>query len=1216
MNRAREPFHYFVLVIAITLIACLSGIAAPSILKARTGATLAQRLKDAELQHKISDALSPKRTGVGRGVESVSQPGVSIELGQNPGTRSTIFYYDDMESGTNGWSSVAYMGTPVWHQTTADENSPTHSWWAGDEATGTYNTGHRVDAALISPPINLTTATGAVTLMFTENYSTEFAWDFCMVDVSEDGTNWTHLRGGYAESATGESSGWILSSYNLTPWAGKTIQVRFNLDTGDSLVNDFRGWFVDNVTVFDQSGTLAGSTYFDWNQNGIRDDGDDGLDFLIRATGPVTITTRSGGGYFLPLPLGTYTVTALSSDPWTQTAPPQHTWDASLTLPGQYIGDLDFGYWRQASYISGTAFDDINRDSLQDGSDTLLVDHGILLLNGPNSIMQHTSTDSLGRYSFIVFDPQTYYVSDYLRGGRVSTVPAGSGRYTVDLTTPGQNFSGLTFGSYQIASSGTIAGSLFNDADKNGLRSGHEDLISGIWINAQFNNTSFWCQTDSLGAFQFTGLFPGVYQIMPSVDYTWKQSTPDTVCTVTLTEGATDSGIVLGIYRLPLDTIEGFVFNDLNRNGIRDSLEGPLAGWTVNSSASSDGSLSVTSDSSGHFTFPLLVSGDHHLNINCPPHWVSSIPGGSVDVLLADFEKRTGILLSAYLLRTGTISGTFYADTNGNQVRDAGETPLAGWPVQLTGKVTASTVTDQDGNFHFDNLWAGKYKVNTILRNHWRQTQPASLAPYFITLGDEQDRPATDFGLMPDPTFSLSFRTFLPESIALSKDIKRKFGPVLPKADHCAFSCSFRNNDPVAAASMTIIFRMPIKPGSLTVSRGTWSLDSKGSTLTITFNPPLEASVDTTVVIHGIGVKPAQQAPKKAYETLTDGRTSIPFIINSNTDIQFPMPNALNVLYAGAGTKLGVGLGGPNSVIHPTYKDVMKSLLDSHGGPPVGPPRCIGFKVGTTSPLAKSKPVKYITPTQGNNRLFTEAIAFKANIRASDLWITPPSFTKLVFHEAAPNPFNGLTMTQIAAKLDTAISAFDGRRKIKTSSGSAIVGGDTCLCTSGYYDTLYRVVRMIDSAFSGPIDTTAFGHGLVFAPVRSLDSIPYLQLDSSFTAIAAAEQRPPELPAIPGCFELGQNYPNPFNPSTTIEFYLVEPSVVTLKVYNTIGQEVATLINHQMFEDGWQQSEFSAGAASLASGVYFYRLTAQTVADDENPLSQTFTLVKKMMYIK
>ncbi|MBI5472680.1 MAG: T9SS type A sorting domain-containing protein [Ignavibacteriae bacterium] len=76
---------------------------------------------------------------------------------------------------------------------------------------------------------------------------------------------------------------------------------------------------------------------------------------------------------------------------------------------------------------------------------------------------------------------------------------------------------------------------------------------------------------------------------------------------------------------------------------------------------------------------------------------------------------------------------------------------------------------------------------------------------------------------------------------------------------------------------------------------------------------------------------------------------------------------------------------------------------------------------------------------------------------------------------------------------------------------------------------------------------------------------------------------------IPSSFELLQNYPNPFNPTTNIRFTILNSQLTTLKVYDVLGREVATLVNEQK-EAGTHQAQFDA--SGLASGTYMYRFTA------------------------
>jgi len=89
---------------------------------------------------------------------------------------------------------------------------------------------------------------------------------------------------------------------------------------------------------------------------------------------------------------------------------------------------------------------------------------------------------------------------------------------------------------------------------------------------------------------------------------------------------------------------------------------------------------------------------------------------------------------------------------------------------------------------------------------------------------------------------------------------------------------------------------------------------------------------------------------------------------------------------------------------------------------------------------------------------------------------------------------------------------------------------------------------------------------------------------------------------IPGSFELSQNYPNPFNPSTTISYSIPLPGKVAVKIFDVLGEEVASLVN----------AEQSAGLHSvifngsrLASGVYLYRVDFQG-----------YSFTKKMMLLK
>ncbi len=109
-------------------------------------------------------------------------------------------------------------------------------------------------------------------------------------------------------------------------------------------------------------------------------------------------------------------------------------------------------------------------------------------------------------------------------------------------------------------------------------------------------------------------------------------------------------------------------------------------------------------------------------------------------------------------------------------------------------------------------------------------------------------------------------------------------------------------------------------------------------------------------------------------------------------------------------------------------------------------------------------------------------------------------------------------------------------------------------------------------------------------------------LDAVVAIHQAGASRAPEMYAQVRSFKLRQNYPNPFNPTTTIGYELKTPSDVSLKVYDELGREVATLVEAKQAA-GVYKVPFNA--AGLASGIYIYRLQVGAFAES-----------RKMMLIK
>jgi len=116
-------------------------------------------------------------------------------------------------------------------------------------------------------------------------------------------------------------------------------------------------------------------------------------------------------------------------------------------------------------------------------------------------------------------------------------------------------------------------------------------------------------------------------------------------------------------------------------------------------------------------------------------------------------------------------------------------------------------------------------------------------------------------------------------------------------------------------------------------------------------------------------------------------------------------------------------------------------------------------------------------------------------------------------------------------------------------------------------------------------------------------SAQWVQQTSGITFIGEKENN-----AVPTKYLLAQNYPNPFNPSTKISWQLPVGNIATLKIYDILGREIITLVNEYK-PAGRYETEFNA--ALLPSGVYLYRLSAESLDGKQN-----YSCAEKMILLK
>ena len=268
--------------------------------------------------------------------------------------------------------------------------------------------------------------------------------------------------------------------------------------------------------------------------------------------------------------------------------------------------------------------------------------------------------------------------------------------------------------------------------------------------------------------------------------------------------------------------------------------------------------------------------------------------------------------------------------------------------------------------------------------------------------------------------------------------------------------------------------------------------------------------------------------------------------------------------------------------------------------PHTGTPRCLdSINTGPNRKKIFLGQLKNPHVSKHDNHLLGELHALKLAIIANDSGVTEPQdlganlFGQLLYNDTVNggDPCNGLTIREIVHLADSAIS-------------------NCSEFTSGQYADLDNCISRLNNAFDGPYQAITFSPFLL-AGTRSLDDVYFLHPNpSAIPSVRPTGARYTLVDDAPERFEVNQNYPNPFNPQTTIDFRLSEPSNVTLKIYNILGEEVMTVLDEAGMDEGEQTVDVSA--SSLPSGVYVYRLSALGSGADH----RIYNSVKKMILMK
>jgi hypothetical protein len=183
---------------------------------------------------------------------------------------------------------------------------------------------------------------------------------------------------------------------------------------------------------------------------------------------------------------------------------------------------------------------------------------------------------------------------------------------------------------------------------------------------------------------------------------------------------------------VPVGSISGQVYNDVNGNGQQDAGDNGLAGITVFLDANNNGLLdpgevSTVSSSNGTFTFSNLVAGTYHVQQVLPANEFQT-GRTNADVTLSSGQSASGVAFGDFL--GGSVSGTIFEDKTGDGFSSDDPALNSANPdsipmtVQLVqgSTVVASTLTDSNGNYRFTGVGPGTYKVQEVVPSGWIQT--------------------------------------------------------------------------------------------------------------------------------------------------------------------------------------------------------------------------------------------------------------------------------------------------------------------------------------------------------------------------------------------------------------------------------------------------------------------------------------------------------------
>jgi len=561
---------------------------------------------------------------------------------------------------------------------------------------------------------------------------------------------------------------------------------------------------VDGQDFGETLGSISGSVVVDTVNPGVRDTGETGIggvtvtltgtDAASNAVSRTTVTDLDGNWVFRDLVGGTYTVT--------ESQPAGHAdgADAAGTSGGAVANDAlgpvtlaaatnatDYLFGEGAyvpvtpsgtSWVTGRVFHDRDRDSAIDAGETPLTGVVVQLRDNANALVGTTLTGADGRYTFTGLVPgATYRVTETDPTGYTSSLNPTAAAFVAAAANTGGP--GPDFGDVLAQ----LSGSVYADADRNGVRDSGETGIVGVRVvltgtDANGSAVTATTFTASDGGYAFDDLLGGTYAITETQPWGYLDgvesqgsipsdtSVDDVHGSILVANGAVGTGLDFGEHRVASvgTALAGRVFHDRG-------TDGTTADGTYESGEPGVGSVtlvlrdvndvvvgSTVSSSDGRYLFAGIAPGTYSVEMLRPTGYGVSTPtlrSTLVVPIVGLDDVDFGVTL-------GSVRGVVFGDVDDDGVKDSGELGIAGVSLAVTGvdafgnAVSESATTDGDGRFVVADLLGSDPTGYTVT-----ETQPAGwvdgLDVGFLTGIGGEDQFA---GIVVDPGESLDVGTF------------------------------------------------------------------------------------------------------------------------------------------------------------------------------------------------------------------------------------------------------------------------------------------------------------------------------------------------------------------------------------------------------------------------------------------------------------------------